>query len=55
MSESHTEYTLEKLTPESLYNISVAGVTVIGSGPKANVSFKTVSDPFTGKILIHLH
>ncbi|XP_046906211.1 interleukin-6 receptor subunit beta isoform X2 [Hypomesus transpacificus] len=47
VSESHTEYTLEKLTPESLYNISVAGVTVIGSGPKANVSFKTVSDPFT--------
>ncbi|XP_067086026.1 interleukin-6 receptor subunit beta [Osmerus mordax] len=45
--ESHTEYTLENLTPESSYNISVAGVTIIGSGPKANVGFKTGSDPFT--------
>ncbi|XP_071767838.2 interleukin-12 receptor subunit beta-1 [Centroberyx gerrardi] len=41
VSASSTEYRLENLTPGSRYNISLAGVTRVGAGPKAFTSIAT--------------
>ncbi|XP_071380690.1 interleukin-6 receptor subunit beta isoform X2 [Centroberyx affinis] len=41
---SSTEYRLENLTPGSRYNISLAGVTRAGAGPKAFASINTAPE-----------
>ncbi|KAF3690768.1 Interleukin-12 receptor subunit beta-1 [Channa argus] len=44
ISAQWLKYHLENLTPESKYNISLAGVTEVGQGPKATVTIKTLPE-----------
>ncbi|XP_029904679.1 uncharacterized protein il12rb1 [Myripristis murdjan] len=43
VSASHTQYRLEDLIPGARYNISLAGVTRVGAGPRASLIFNTMS------------
>lgn len=52
LTTSQTTFHLENLKPESCYNISLAGVTSVGPGPKATIIVNTYPTKQPGGHLI---
>lgn len=52
ISASATKHRLQNLTPGAKYNISLAGVTRVGEGPKATVTINTLPEKLENGITL---